>query len=239
MWYDGNTNGRRDSNMAVTDADGLEGNDVEYQLGVGGVTVSLVQCDPDTGRAHPSPGQDTYAVTTTIGYDNLMRPQVVPKDDENRKFNIHLNGPEMNYYVQAEAPLGYLLTAGVCHSDYDHDPDSPIRCDYENLVDTADDVPVAVAGGNHRLRRAQASSEIARFLEPPPCPSAHEDPTEEYDIASGRSTRCVYFDKYGHVSRPLNFGVMCVSKTQEVGTRVALVLEFDANGSHAHRGKGR
>ncbi|KAL7527227.1 hypothetical protein ACHAWF_002088, partial [Thalassiosira exigua] len=187
MWYDRNANGRRDSNVAVRDLDGLEGNDVEYQLGIGGVTVSLVQCDPDTGRAHPSPDQDTYAVTTTIGYDNLMRPQVVPNDDENGKFNIHLNGLEMNYYVQAEAPPGYLLTAGVCHSDYDNDPDSPFRCDYENSVDTADDVPVAVAGGNRRLRRAQ------------------EDPTEEYGIASGRSTRCVYVDKYGHVSRPLNF----------------------------------
>lgn len=46
MWYDRNANGVRDSNVEV---EGFS-NDVEFEFGVGGISVSLVECDPDTGE---------------------------------------------------------------------------------------------------------------------------------------------------------------------------------------------
>ena len=45
MWYDRNGNGVRDSNVEVS---GFS-NDVEFEFGVGGVQVQLVECDPVTG----------------------------------------------------------------------------------------------------------------------------------------------------------------------------------------------
>ena len=45
MWYDRNGNGVRDSNVEV----GGFSNDVEFEFGVGGVQVQLVECDPVTG----------------------------------------------------------------------------------------------------------------------------------------------------------------------------------------------
>ena len=45
-WYDRNGNGVRDSNVEV---EGYS-QDVEFEFGVGGVSINLVECDPQTGE---------------------------------------------------------------------------------------------------------------------------------------------------------------------------------------------
>ena len=46
VWYDRNANGNRDTGVSMTDF----GSDVEYNLGLGGVKVALVECNADTNR---------------------------------------------------------------------------------------------------------------------------------------------------------------------------------------------
>lgn len=46
IWYDRNANGHRDTGVSMPDF----GSDVEFDLGLGGVKVTLVQCNAETNR---------------------------------------------------------------------------------------------------------------------------------------------------------------------------------------------
>lgn len=57
--------------------------------------------------------------------------------------------------------------------------------------------------------------------------SKGQDDDGNYGIRTGRSDQCVYVDKRGNVQQTLDFGIARVGDTKEVGTNVALMLEFD------------
>jgi len=196
MWYDRNANGVRDSNVNVQGW----GNDVEYSHGVGGVSVSLVQCDAETGRAATGDIKSIASTATTVtqGFDALMKPQIVRMNDSNGKFRMKLNGLDRYYYVQVDAPEGFLFTSGVCD-----DSVPGWECDYSIAVDSDGD-------DNRKLARVVNRGDIKAI-----------------GIESGRSTTCVFVDRKGVVQAPINFGIMRVGDTKDLETNVALVLDFD------------
>lgn len=222
MWYDRNANGNRDSNVEVTGV----GTDVEFSHGVGGITAQLVQCDETSGRAYVAPPGETlnnYASAITQGFDTRMVPQVVPANDQNGKYNLFVNGLEKWYYVQVEAPVQYLFTAGICNDDI-----QGWECDYD---------AIAIAPTRRRIQSNNAN--------PPDTSSG----ITSSGISVGRSTACVYVDREGEVQKPdennqlqktsLNFGVMRIGDSQGVTASVALILDFDADASLTNPGLRR
>jgi hypothetical protein len=85
IWYDRNANGRRDSNVD----DSEHGRDVETNVGLGGVQVQLMECDPDTNEALSmgvySEGDNSYAATISRGYNALMHAMLVNKAEDGGK----------------------------------------------------------------------------------------------------------------------------------------------------------
>ena len=85
IWYDRNANGRRDSNVD----DPEHGRDVETNVGLGGVQVQLMECDPDTNEALSmdvySEGDNSYASAITRGYNALMHAMLVNKAEDGGK----------------------------------------------------------------------------------------------------------------------------------------------------------
>lgn len=85
-YYDRNANGNRDSNI-----DTLEmGPDVEYEFGVGGVQIQLMECDPKTnmeldGISKYAVGDNSYAATFSQGYDVLFHPMLVGRAESGGK----------------------------------------------------------------------------------------------------------------------------------------------------------
>ncbi len=90
VYYDRNVNGQRDSNVDTPDF----GNDVEYQFGLGGVTVQLYECDPQTNKAiyrsntANNNNDNSNAMTTSLGYDSTYRPQLARKDADGGNWNM-------------------------------------------------------------------------------------------------------------------------------------------------------
>ena len=81
IWYDRNANGLRDSNI---DTPGM-GKDVEYTFGLGGVSIQLMECDPITNKPintmdKYSDGENSYAMTTSRGYDVNYKPQLANRN---------------------------------------------------------------------------------------------------------------------------------------------------------------
>ncbi|KAL7536950.1 hypothetical protein ACHAXR_007506 [Thalassiosira sp. AJA248-18] len=216
MWYDRNANGVRDSNVKV---EGV-GDDVEWSHGVGGVGVQLVECDGETGREY-IPGENepinSYASTMVPGFDAIMHPQIVPLNDGNGQYKIVLPGLERFYYIQGTAPEGFLFTSGVC--DTNAAPGSDWACNYDLAIDVPEEEEASRRYHNRRQRMLEQNA--------PDTVTAPGTTPKVLGIASGRSTQCVYVDKYGEVQAPINFGIMRVGDTKAVGANVALVLAFD------------
>lgn len=82
IWYDRNANGLRDSNI---DTPGM-GKDVEYTFGLGGVSIRLMECDPVTNKPISSmdlkysDGDNSYAMTTSRGYDVNYKAQLANRN---------------------------------------------------------------------------------------------------------------------------------------------------------------
>jgi len=179
--------------------------DIEYSHGMGGVSVSLVECNGANGR--PFEGTTaTGGATITQGFDALMRPQIVPLGDANGKFRIYLEKVDRYYYVQATAPDGFLFTSGVCNDDV-----PGWECDYSLMIEDA--TPVDGRRSLQSVTQNATSSGVP------------------LGISSGRADKCVFVDRFGVVEASINFGIMKVGDTQGLETNVALVLDFDADAS--------
>ena len=84
IYYDRNANGIRDT-VDTSDM----GRDVEHNFGLGGVTVELHECDPDTKKAFIQEeegsdsgyGRTSFASTISNGYDVVMRPDLAPRNE--------------------------------------------------------------------------------------------------------------------------------------------------------------
>jgi hypothetical protein len=98
VFYDRNANGERDSNVDVEEF----GNDVEYNYGLGGVNIRLVECDLETGMemrsdeseeeggsgsssSESDSQENSYAQAVSLGYDVLMHPKLVDRREEGGK----------------------------------------------------------------------------------------------------------------------------------------------------------
>ena len=60
------------------------GQDLEYQMGLGGVLITLQECDPKNNMAIDmsikyGEGKNSHAMTTSRGYDVNYRPQLSHK----------------------------------------------------------------------------------------------------------------------------------------------------------------
>jgi hypothetical protein len=79
IYYDRNANGNRDSNIETSEY----GADTEYNIGLGGVNLKLVECDLSTndavknqvnGQGQGGGGWNSYSTTISQGYDVLFKP---------------------------------------------------------------------------------------------------------------------------------------------------------------------
>lgn len=67
------------------------GRDVEHNFGLGGVTVELHECDPETNKALIQEGSDSgygrtsFASTISLGYDVVMRSALAPRNENGGK----------------------------------------------------------------------------------------------------------------------------------------------------------
>ena len=162
----------------------------------------------------------------TVGFDALMKPQIVPSNDMGGKFNIHLEGLNRYYFVQVQAPSGLLLTSGVCNDD-----------EVGWACDTSTAVSFAANGRRDReLSSSSSSSSSSALITQASIENSHRALEGEVPIgiSSGRSSLCMFVDGDGNVESSFNFGVMRVGDTQNMVSNVALVLEFDNNVRHRH-----
>ena len=166
---------------------------------------------------------DNFASTMTVGFDALMRPQIVPSNDMGGKFNIHLEGLNRYYYVQVQAPSGLLLTSGVCNDD-----EVGWACDTSTAVtfDQGRDRELSSSSSS-----SSSSSAATALITQASIENSHRALEGEVPIgiSSGRSSLCMFVDGDGNVESSFNFGVMRVGDTQNMVSNVALVLEFDDN----------
>ena len=167
---------------------------------------------------------DNFASTMTVGFDALMRPQIVPSNDMGGKFNIHLEGLNRYYYVQVQAPSGLLLTSGVCNDD-----EVGWACDTSTAVTFAQVRDRELLSSSSSS--SSSSSAAAALITPASIENSHRALEGEVPIgiSSGRSSLCMFVDGDGNVESSFNFGVMRVGDTQNMVSNVALVLEFDDN----------
>lgn len=82
IYYDKNANGERDSNVDTVDF----GKDVEYNYGLGGIHIQLMECDADTNMGvnvveNYEAGDNSYATAVSLGYDALMHPKLVGREE--------------------------------------------------------------------------------------------------------------------------------------------------------------
>ena len=145
----------------------------------------------------------------TVGYDALMKPQIVPSNDMGGKFNIYLEELNRYYMVSLTAPSELLFTSGVCNNDIEG-----WGCNEETAIEGRD---------RRKLLKVQG-----RVLEESQVPVG---------IRTGRSTSCVFVNNLGEVEESLSFGVMREGDTSNVETNVALVLEFDEQTSTPQRSR--
>ncbi|KAL7547017.1 hypothetical protein ACHAWF_010337 [Thalassiosira exigua] len=157
VYYDRNANGERDSNVDSFSY----GKDVEYSYGLGGVVVQLMECDPATneglGRARVEDkyedGENSFASTVSSGYDVLMHPKLVGREERGGMYNLIDIKVNRAYYIHLRCPEGYLFAGGVCNDD-----EPGWECDYAPY-----DAGKFAQGG--RVRRRDEEKRRRRLLE--------------------------------------------------------------------------
>ena len=90
IYYDRNANGSRDANLKTDEY----GADTEYEIGLGGVNLQLVECDLSTnlkvkemvdGDGEKGEGINSYSSTISQGYDVLFRPVLADRSVDGGK----------------------------------------------------------------------------------------------------------------------------------------------------------
>ena len=90
IYYDRNANGARDANVETEEY----GSDTEYNIGLGGVNLRLVECDISTNQAvknqvnalgEEEEGWNSYSSTISQGYDILFRPMLADQGADGGK----------------------------------------------------------------------------------------------------------------------------------------------------------
>lgn len=86
IYYDRNANGKRDS--SVSDSE-YGSNDIEFEYGLGGVNLRLVECDLENNKEvemqwNPNKEEESghwnsYSQTISLGYDATFHPQLAER----------------------------------------------------------------------------------------------------------------------------------------------------------------
>ena len=151
-------------------------------------TFSLSPQNISYNRVYEPPeGQQvtSYASTMTVGYDALMKPQIVPSNDMVGKFNIYLEELNRYYMVSVTAPSELLFTSGVCNNDIEG-----WGCNEGTAIE-----------GRNRRKLLKVLQGRRGLLE-------EESQVVPVGIRTGRSTSCVFVNNLGEVQESLSFGVM-------------------------------
>ncbi|KAL3773393.1 hypothetical protein ACHAWO_003684 [Cyclotella atomus] len=231
IYYDRNANGQRDANVATEEF----GPDTEYNVGLGGVNLRLVECDLATGEAvaemvNPNPGTsggdnnsksdnsagdggsgeshwNSYSSTISQGYDVLFHPVLADRGVDGGKYNMINIKINRAYYIEAEAPAGFLFTGGVCND--------------------------AVPGW--RCPKPASYSAVGEIASMKTLSQDHESYGDKFinnggedalGLRVGRSMRCVSVDRTGKVSGNLDLGVMRSGDVKLDKTEVRMTLDL-------------
>ena len=231
LYYDLNANARRESNIAALLGEKRYlGRDVEYNVGLGGVTVQLVECRDDDGEeaefstetATDNVEETTQVVTAvTIGVDVQGRPNLVLSGGDYNLVDIKV---DRSYYINVKAPTGYLLTGGICNDELGEGQQQKQQW----------------ACGNHGVLGADYGEVVAEWI--PQQQQEQEKESQQLEVAAlwqhnetnlglakGRSSKCVSVDKAGLTDSTLDIGVMRLGdvRTFVVGYHVVLDRDVD------------
>jgi hypothetical protein len=217
IYYDRNANGSRDANLRTEEY----GADTEYEIGLGGVNLQLVECDVSTnlkvkemvdGSGEKGEGINSYSSTISQGYDVLFRPVLADRSVDGGKYNMINIKVNRAYYIEATAPAGYLFTGGVCN-----DSVPGWRCPRPNKA--ADNFSSFNAVGEQNLKNMHLERESFgdKFV------NAGED---ALGLRTGRSLRCVSVDRSGRVDGNLDLGAMKVGDVKLDRTEVRMSLNL-------------
>eukprot|EP00804_Cyclotella_cryptica_P000418 CCRYP_020910-RB/>CCRYP_020910-RB protein AED:0.02 eAED:0.02 QI:301/1/1/1/1/1/2/962/712 len=229
IYYDRNANGRRDA-----DVQSDLSKDTEFEIGLGGVNLRLVECDLETNSAveqqrKPGGGAgmnsngsngdkreddddedsnwNSYSQTISLGYDVLFHPTLADRGVDGGKYNMIDIKVNRAYFIQAEAPAGYLFTGGVCNDDI-----PGWKCPSTSIErDTPDAADSIKALQNDRVTYAN------NFM---------NGGENALGLRQGRSIRCVSVNRTGRVDGTLDLGVMKVGDVLLDHTEVRLSLDL-------------
>eukprot|EP00984_Skeletonema_dohrnii_P017982 scaffold8297_cov107-Skeletonema_dohrnii-CCMP3373.AAC.5 len=226
LYYDINANSRRDENIAALYGEVSHlGDNVEYNVGLGGVTVQLVECrDADPSNTDNNDGDDeeeeTQVVTAvTIGVNVQGRPSLIMSGGNYNLVDIKV---DRSYYINVKAPTGYLLTGGVC-SDDDEFGDWR-KCDDSGILEGLS----SYDGGGGRVQQQQGQNDATtqqqqqQLLE-----ELWQHSETKLGIPEGRSSKCVSVDQDGLVDSTLDIGVMRLGDTNTFVVGYNVILDRD------------
>ena len=210
LYYDLNANSRRENRIVALAGERHLGNDVEYSVGLGGVTVQLVECHddgPSAADANDEEDEEEARVVTavTIGVNVQGRHKLITSGGDYNLVDIKV---DRSYYINVKAPMGYLLTGGICNDEI-----GGWECD-QGLM----------SGGRKRRRRVQQQQQQdSKQLE------LWQHNETKLGIPEGRSSKCVSVDKTGLTDSTLDIGVMRLGDviTFVVGYNVVLDRDED------------
>jgi len=220
IYYDRNANGGRDSDVNTVEF----GEDVEYNYGLGGVTIQLIECDVETNKEVVSEdlygeGKNSYASTISQGYDVRHRAKLAGPDEEGGKYNLVNIKVNRAYYIYVTAPGGYLFSGGVCN-----DKVPGWECTNAASKDRRS-LRVGTTSVVGRRRRLNNGAEPKGL----PTPDTYIPPSEEelgLGLYAARSENCVRVDRFGKPESHLNLGVMRIGDVKFAETDVELSLDM-------------
>ena len=234
LYYDLNANARRESNIAALLGEKRYlGRNVETSVGLGGVTIQLVECRDDDEAESSSTATDvafsnseeeeeeeetTQVVTAvTIGVDVQGHPNLVLSGGDYNLVDIKV---DRSYYINVKAPTGYLLTGGICNDEL-LGGGQQWACGNHNNGDGVgtNSYGEVVAEWIPQQQQSQKQLEVALWQ--------HNE--TNLGIAEGRSSKCVSVDKGGLTDSTLDIGVMRLGDvtTFVVGYHVVLDRDVD------------
>eukprot|EP00985_Skeletonema_marinoi_P004243 scaffold1855_cov126-Skeletonema_marinoi.AAC.4 len=221
LYYDINANSRRDENIAALYGETSHlGDNVEYNVGLGGVTVQLVECRNDDPSTANGDEEETQVVTAvTIGVNVQGRPNLIISGGNYNLVNIKV---DRSYYINVKAPTGYLLTGGVCNDDDDEFGDWR-KCDGGGILEWLSYYDGE--GSTRRVLQQQGQNDATTQQQQQLELWQHSE--TKLGIPEGRSSKCVSVDQDGLVDSTLDIGVMRLGDTNTFVVGYNVILDRD------------
>ena len=212
---------------------------MEYDVGLGGVTVQLVECrddDPSTAANMNNNEEETQVVTAvTIGVNVQGRPNLIISGGNYNLVDIKV---DRSYYINVKAPTGYLLTGGVCNDDNDDEFWDWRKCGEGGILEGLSSYYDGEGGGRRdlmgqvtrrrRVLQQQQGQDDATTQQQQQLELWQHSETK-LGIPEGRSSKCVSVDQDGLVDSTLDIGVMRLGDTNTFVVGYNVILDRDDN----------